>query len=69
MIYFLWVEADVRTPTFVMFTAWEIWQEQNARFFRRKLSLTFIILDKIKFEARLWVIVGAKAVGRFDTKK
>jgi hypothetical protein len=40
-----------------------IWQEHNDRIFRRKLSPTFVILDKIKCEARLWVLAGAKWLG------
>jgi hypothetical protein len=43
---------------------WEIWQERNARIFRKKLSPTFVILDKIKCEARLWVLAGAKRLGK-----
>jgi hypothetical protein len=42
----------------VLLTVWTIWQERNDRIFRRKLSPTFIILDKIKYEARLWVLAG-----------
>jgi hypothetical protein len=38
---------------------WEIWKESNAWVFRKKLSPTFVILDKIKCEARLWVLDGA----------
>jgi hypothetical protein len=43
-----------------MLTVWEIWQERNAHIFHHKLSPTFVIVDKIKCEARLWVLVGAK---------
>jgi hypothetical protein len=32
-------------------------------FFAEKLSPTFVILDKIKCEARLWVLAGAKRLG------
>jgi hypothetical protein len=42
---------------------WEIWKEHNARVFRKKLSPTFVILEKIKCEARLWVLAGAKRLG------
>jgi hypothetical protein len=42
---------------------WEIWKERNARAFRKKLSPTFVILEKIKCEARLWVLAGAKRLG------
>jgi hypothetical protein len=46
-----------------LLTVWEIWKERNARVFRHKLSPTFIILGKIKCEARLWVLAGAKRLG------
>jgi hypothetical protein len=46
-----------------LLAVWEIWKEWNDRIFRNKLSPTFVILDKIKCEARLWVIVGAKRLG------
>jgi hypothetical protein len=41
----------------------EIWKEHNAMVFRKKLSPTFVILEKIKCEARLWVLAGAKRLG------
>jgi hypothetical protein len=34
--------------------------ERNARVFRKKLLPMYVILDKIKCEARLWVLAGAK---------
>jgi hypothetical protein len=46
-----------------LLTVWEIWKERNVRVFRQKLSPTFVILDKIKCEARLWVIAEAKRLG------
>jgi hypothetical protein len=46
-----------------LLTVWEIWKERNARVFRHKSSPSFAILDKIKCEARLWVLVGAKRLG------
>jgi hypothetical protein len=42
----------------ILLTVWMIWEERNARIFKHKLSPTFVILDKIKCEARLWVIAG-----------
>jgi hypothetical protein len=39
-----------------LLTVWMIWEERNARVFKHKLLPTFVILDKIKCEARLWVI-------------
>jgi hypothetical protein len=46
-----------------LLTVWVIWEERNARIFKHKLSPTFVILDKIKCEARLWAIAGAKRLG------
>jgi hypothetical protein len=46
-----------------LLTVWEIWKERNARVFEHKLSPFFVILDKIKCEARLWVVAGAKRLG------
>jgi hypothetical protein len=49
--------------TLTLLTVWEIWQERNARVFHNKLSPSFVLLDKIKNEARLWVLAGAKDLG------
>jgi hypothetical protein len=43
-----------------LLTLWEIWQERNVRIFRHKLFPSFVIVDKIKCEARLWMYAGAK---------
>jgi hypothetical protein len=42
---------------------WEIWCERNARVFRSKLAPSSVVLDKVKCEARLWVLAGAKRLG------
>jgi hypothetical protein len=42
---------------------WELWNERNARVFRNKKSSSFVIVDKIKVETRLWVLAGAKKFG------
>jgi hypothetical protein len=44
---------------------WEIWQELNARIFHHKLAPSFIIVDKIKSEAILWALAGAKKLSNF----
>jgi hypothetical protein len=46
-----------------LLTVWAIWNERNARVFHNKQSPTFVILDKIKVEACLWVLAGAKKLG------
>jgi hypothetical protein len=43
-----------------LLVVWKIWQERNARIFYHKLVSTFVIVDRIKSEARLWVLAGAK---------
>jgi hypothetical protein len=39
---------------------WEIWNECNTWVFHNKHALPLVILDKIKRETLLWVIVSAK---------
>jgi hypothetical protein len=46
-----------------LLTVWEIWSGRNSRGFRNKQSPSFVILDKIKVEVRLWAIAGAKKLG------
>lgn len=46
-----------------LLTTWEIWNERNARVFRNKHTPPLVLLDKIKTEARLWVLAGAKRLG------
>jgi hypothetical protein len=46
-----------------LLTVLEIWQERNARIFNNMLSPTFVIVDKIKCEVRLWVLAGARKLG------
>jgi hypothetical protein len=46
-----------------LLTVWEIWKKRNARVFCHKSSPFFVFFDKIKCEARLWVLVGAKRLG------
>jgi hypothetical protein len=43
--------------------SWEIWCERNARVFRKKNAPSMVVLDKVKSEARLWVLAGAKRLG------
>jgi hypothetical protein len=46
-----------------LLTVWELWNERNARVFQNKHSPSFVIVDKIKGEAMLWVLAGAKRLG------
>jgi hypothetical protein len=47
----------------LLLTVWEIWNERNAKVFKNKSSPTFVIIEKIKCEARLWVYAGARNLG------
>ena len=46
-----------------LLVCWEVWNERNARVFNNKQSPSFVVLDRIKREARLWVAAGAKRLG------
>jgi hypothetical protein len=48
---------------------WKIWNERDARVFRNKSSPAFVIVEKIKGEARLWVIAGAKCLDELLPKE
>jgi hypothetical protein len=43
---------------------WDIWNQCNARVFHNKQALLHIVFYKIKKEARLWVLAGAKRLGK-----
>jgi hypothetical protein len=43
-----------------LLVTWEIWNKRDARVFRNKSVAHMVVLEKIRKEARLWVIAGAK---------
>jgi hypothetical protein len=45
-----------------MLISWEIWKERNARIFRHHFSTADMVINKIKDEARLWCLAGAKVL-------
>jgi hypothetical protein len=47
-----------------LLVSWEVWNERNARVFRKNHVPPFVILSSIKKEVRLWVIAGAKKFER-----
>ena len=47
----------------LMLVSWELWKERNARVFRHVHSPSFVVLNKIKDEARSWSLAGAWALG------
>ena len=44
----------------VLLTTWEIWNERNDRVFQNKHTSLQAIFSKIKNEAKVWIIAGAK---------
>jgi hypothetical protein len=46
--------------TLIMLVSWEIWNERNARVFRNIAMLPSIVVEKIRGEAALWSLAGAK---------
>lgn len=51
-------------PSIIMLVSKAIWDERNARVFRNHSAPSFILLQAIKIEARLWAIAGAKFLGQ-----
>jgi hypothetical protein len=48
-----------------LLVSWEVWKERNDRFFDRKESLVPSIVNKIKGECSIWIVVGAKCLASF----
>jgi hypothetical protein len=46
-----------------LLVAWKIWGERNARVFRNKHAPIHVVFERIKKEAKLWVLAGAKHLG------
>jgi hypothetical protein len=56
----------IKTKSFtslIMLASREIWLECNARVFRKVSSLPNVVVDRIKREAALWSMAGAKHLG------
>jgi hypothetical protein len=43
-----------------LLVSWEVWNELNDRVFRNKSAPFVVVFERVKREARLWVIAGAK---------
>ncbi|WVZ94293.1 LOW QUALITY PROTEIN: hypothetical protein U9M48_040199 [Paspalum notatum var. saurae] len=56
-----WTSTDV-VPSTSKKVCWEIWLERNNRIFNRSESPNGVVLQKIKVEAHLWAIAGAKGL-------
>jgi hypothetical protein len=48
-----------------MLILWEVWKERNNRVFNNKRAPSQVVFDRVKDEARLWVLAGAKNLGYF----
>ena len=46
-----------------MLVSWSVWNERNARVFRRKSAPPTILLQMVLDEANLWVTAGARKLG------
>ena len=65
-----WWENLDRTPStarrglrsIIILVCWEVWTERNARIFERKECTPMHLLEKIKEEAGLWAMAGAKHI-------
>ncbi|WVZ53572.1 hypothetical protein U9M48_004492 [Paspalum notatum var. saurae] len=49
----------------MILVAWTIWCKRNSRIFNRKVATVSQVLAKIKDEARLWTLGGAKHLANF----
>jgi hypothetical protein len=47
-----------------LLVTWEVWSERNARIFRNKSATSFVVIEKIRKEAALWVLASAKRLGK-----
>ena len=52
-----------------LLVTWEVWNERNARVFNNKSVPSLVLLDKVKNEARLWVLAGAKCLGNLMSRE
>ena len=49
----------------IILVCWEVWKERNSRVFEHTESTNFMVLQRIKDEARLWILAGAKHLSTF----
>jgi hypothetical protein len=47
----------------IMLTSWKIWNERNARVVGNISTMVTVVMAKIKVEASLWSVAGAKHLG------
>jgi hypothetical protein len=51
------------TSTLFMLTCWKIWKERNSRHSITRWESVQVVLGKIKAEADMWIVVGARKLG------
>ena len=44
----------------LMLVSWELWNERNARVFRNVATTVTMVTARIKEEARIWALAGAR---------
>uniref|UniRef100_A0A0A9BUB0 Reverse transcriptase zinc-binding domain-containing protein n=1 Tax=Arundo donax TaxID=35708 RepID=A0A0A9BUB0_ARUDO len=54
--------AQKALQSLVILVTWELWNERNARVFRHKELPVNSLVAKIKEEARIWAVAGAKHI-------
>jgi hypothetical protein len=52
-----------------LLSAWEIWNDCNARVFRSVSSMPSIVISAIKRNATLWGAAGAKHLGEIMSRE
>jgi hypothetical protein len=52
-----------------MLVSWEIWKERNARVFRNTSITSIMLVAKIKDEAAMWCLAGAKALSNVMSRE
>jgi predicted negative regulator of RcsB-dependent stress response len=55
-------ETRKALTSFAMLISWKIWKERKARVFQNHASSSAMLVSKIKEEAALWCLAGAKAL-------
>ena len=55
-----WSTLAKTQGSLVILVCWEVWMERNARIFNRTEAPSFMVTAKIKDEASMWIIAGAK---------
>jgi hypothetical protein len=52
-----------------LLVSWEVWSERNARVFPTKYAPANVVFGKIRKEARMWELAGARRLGDLMTRE